>query len=417
MLPTRTQSPWTGFVGGVTALFLCSVLGIFWGQPGFLLSSFNRDLLLWSIILLIFVIMGLIDQVLLGGYRADAPHRPAYHRDEKRLMRSAVMRYLALLVLLTGVRAIYEFHPLYQGNYYAPFIRVLPWIYGAYVWLGLPYIWLTLRWRGHLRDEMKDPGLHVLLWLKWLYQKRWKQILNSRSKIVLLGFLVEFFFLPLMTVFLSQQFSDYTGWLKSSYYGYLPRHQSSEAFFKLGYHGLYMVDVFLAMGGYLLPSRWLGNKIQSVEPTLKGWVVALICYPPFDSLVANYAMYSAAPTVLTQAFPSLYLLLRFVSLGLEGFYVWATMAFGTRFSNLTHRGILTRGPYAIVRHPAYVSKNLTWWIEKLPLMSNPLNILALLFWNGVYVLRALTEEKHLSKDPAYRAYCARVKYRFIPGVI
>ena len=42
---------------------------------------------------------------------------------------------------------------------------------------------------------------------------------------------------------------------------------------------------------------------------------------------------------------------------LTGIYAWATMAFGLRFSNLTHRGILTHGPYAFTKHPAYMSKN------------------------------------------------------------
>jgi len=31
---------------------------------------------------------------------------------------------------------------------------------------------------------------------------------------------------------------------------------------------------------------------------------------------------------------------------LMGGYAWATMAFGCRFSNLTNRGIVTRGPYS-----------------------------------------------------------------------
>jgi len=34
----------------------------------------------------------------------------------------------------------------------------------------------------------------------------------------------------------------------------------------------------------------------------------------------------------------------------------------------------------------------------------------------IYTVRALTEERHLMKDPEYRAYCKKVKYRFIPGV-
>jgi len=34
-----------------------------------------------------------------------------------------------------------------------------------------------------------------------------------------------------------------------------------------------------------------------------------------------------------------------------------------------------------------------------------------------YYWRAITEERHLSIDPAYREYCEVVKYRFIPGVL
>src|SRR3546814_20885855 len=49
---------------------------------------------------------------------------------------------------------------------------------------------------------------------------------------------------------------------------------------------------------------------------------------------------------------------------LTAIYAWATVAFGLRFSNLTHRGILTHGPYRWTRHPAYLSKNLFWRSEE-----------------------------------------------------
>ena len=54
---------------------------------------------------------------------------------------------------------------------------------------------------------------------------------------------------------------------------------------------------------------------------------------------------------------------------LTAVYAWATVAFGFRFSNLTHRGILTHGPYAWTKHPAYVSKNLFWWCAVLPFLA------------------------------------------------
>ncbi|MFK9985585.1 DUF1295 domain-containing protein, partial [Escherichia coli] len=58
-----------------------------------------------------------------------------------------------------------------------------------------------------------------------------------------------------------------------------------------------------------------------------------------------------------------------VLVGLTAIYAWATVAFGFRFSNLTHRGILTHGPYAFSRHPAYLSKNLFWWISTVPVLT------------------------------------------------
>jgi protein-S-isoprenylcysteine O-methyltransferase Ste14 len=96
---------------------------------------------------------------------------------------------------------------------------------------------------------------------------------------------------------------------------------------------------------------------------------------------------------------------------LTGIYAWATVAFGLRFSNLTHRGILTHGPYRWSRHPAYLSKNLFWWFSSLPFLavSGSLtdmvrNCALMAATNGIYYWRAKTEEKHLSADPNYREY-------------
>ena len=96
---------------------------------------------------------------------------------------------------------------------------------------------------------------------------------------------------------------------------------------------------------------------------------------------------------------------------LSAVYAWATVAFGFRFSNLTHRGIITNGPYAWTKHPAYVSKNLFWWFAVLPFLAtsgNPVDMIrnsfVLLVVTGVYYWRARTEERHLMADPAYREY-------------
>jgi steroid 5-alpha reductase family enzyme len=76
---------------------------------------------------------------------------------------------------------------------------------------------------------------------------------------------------------------------------------------------------------------------------------------------------------------------------------------------LTHRGIITNGPYRFTKHPAYIAKNLTWWMISLPFLADGgiqalRHCILLLMLNGVYGLRAWTEERHLSRDPTYVAY-------------
>jgi protein-S-isoprenylcysteine O-methyltransferase Ste14 len=97
-------------------------------------------------------------------------------------------------------------------------------------------------------------------------------------------------------------------------------------------------------------------------------------------------------------------------------YVWATVAFGLRFSNVTHRGILDTGPYRYIRHPAYATKNLAWWTESLSGFGSPWQFVYLAGLNAIYITRAITEERHLSTFQDYRDYMQRVRWRFIPGV-
>jgi steroid 5-alpha reductase family enzyme len=86
------------------------------------------------------------------------------------------------------------------------------------------------------------------------------------------------------------------------------------------------------------------------------------------------------------------------------------MMFGFRFSNLTHRGIITSGPFRFTKHPSYVSKNIAWWLISVPFLSksSPLDAVwfsaGLMFINSLYFVRAISEEAHLSEDPTYVAY-------------
>jgi protein-S-isoprenylcysteine O-methyltransferase Ste14 len=180
---------------------------------------------------------------------------------------------------------------------------------------------------------------------------------------------------------------------------------------------MFMIDVTMASVGYVLTFKVLDAHIRSANPYASGWMAALICYPPFIMMAPggplDYHPATAEWTHWLADQPVLMAAIGFWLVFLTGIYAWATVAFGLRFSNLTHRGILTHGPYAWSKHPAYLSKNLFWWFAVLPFLATSgslvdavRNTVLLALISGVYYWRARTEERHLSEDPAYRDYAA-----------
>ena len=180
---------------------------------------------------------------------------------------------------------------------------------------------------------------------------------------------------------------------------------STEAFLSFGrffpygyyaiYHGLFVVDVFLFAVGYWVEHPRLGNEIRSVEPTLLGWLAALMCYPPLTLLTANTLGWYSFELPGFRS-PALQLAAAVATLLGVGVYAWASVALGLRASNLTNRGIVTTGPYRWMRHPAYVAKNFAWWIGATPLFlkfacTDPWHLVSAILgtaaWSGIYVLR------------------------------
>lgn len=92
----------------------------------------------------------------------------------------------------------------------------------------------------------------------------------------------------------------------------------------------------------------------------------------------------------------------------------AVISLGRSFGIVAaNRGVRTTGFYRFVRHPLYGS----YMVGYLGfLMGNPsaLNVALILITFACQYVRAVAEERILLRDPAYRAYAARVRYRFIP---
>lgn len=177
---------------------------------------------------------------------------------------------------------------------------------------------------------------------------------------------------------------------------------------------MFLIDVVMASVGYLLTIRPLDAHIRSANPYAAGWTAALICYPPFILMGQGGPLYYQSGTrdwsYWLAGHPWLLTMTGAILVVLTAVYAWATVAFGPRFSNLTNRGILTHGPYRMTRHPAYLSKNMFWWLSTLPflvttgLVDMVRNTAMLAAVSSVYYWRARTEERHLGMDPAYRAY-------------
>jgi protein-S-isoprenylcysteine O-methyltransferase Ste14 len=180
---------------------------------------------------------------------------------------------------------------------------------------------------------------------------------------------------------------------------------------------MFVIDVAMATNGYLLTMRPLDSHIRTATPHAAGWTAALICYPPFIMMGGNgpldYHPQTAEWSQWLAPYPAALIGVGAVLVILTAIYAWATVAFGIRFSNLTDRGILTHGPYAWTKHPAYLSKNLFWWLSTMPFLAtsgSPIDVIRnsaiLAMVSGIYYWRAKTEEWHLSVNAEYRDYAA-----------
>lgn len=238
------------------------------------------------------------------------------------------------------------------------------------------------------------------------------------EKTASLFLLVKFFFLPIMLNFLFANYHAVEGGLNSLSQispDLLSIASFNSLLFPLLLSIFLLIDTAYFTFGYTIESRFLGNQVKSVEPTVLGWAVALISYPPFNTLLGGYVIWYANDYA---DFGSAILnfVMRVLILVLMGIFALSSVALGAKASNLTNRGIVSRGPYGWVRHPAYVSKNLAWWITIIPVLSFA-SVAGMVIWSAIYYMRAITEERHLIRDPAYQTYCQKVKYRFIPKVI
>lgn len=252
--------------------------------------------------------------------------------------------------------------------------------------------------RGHGQDHDWLESRPVIPW-------------RGAAKLGFLTCCVKVFFIPLLCAWVTQNSQHMANLTRSLQWQWPVINRSLR-------EACIFLDTAVFCIGYLVEAAFLRNKIRSVEPTFLGWIVCLWCYPPFNSVSfrpftdtsLNVPMklgwLQGEPwTTIGQALITLSWVI----------FAWASLALGFRASNLTNRGIVTSGPYRFCRHPAYTVKILGWLIGGLFFAEH--GALGLFGLALIYFLRAWTEERHLGLDPDYQAYCKKVRYRFIPGLV
>ncbi len=398
-------------------------------------------------LVIVAMVMSAVELIRLKRFYGEAFIRKSpllQRRDVSGFITECVKHYLYLVLLFALAR--YGYHTLQEygfkasHRYYQPWFVALEFLWTLFLWAGLPYILLTRAYRHNGEADRKDLALLTEKVVKFLAVSVRVPGIRRPSfaiddKRAALGFAVKFFFSPVMTVFFVDNFGnlvnnmDYltAGFIDHMKNGTYTAEIAGTDIGNISTTLIFTLDVGLAWVGYILSSRWLDNQTISAEPTWLGWISCLISYPPFRIMGGWFLtgpgerLYQDLPfSPLVGLFGGMMIISYFV-------YMLPTIWFGVRFSNLTHRGIIRKGPFAIVRHPAYAAKNFAWWCVGFPVAlyvmftssfsMGVFYILGLTFASSIYYVRALTEERHLSMDPDYIEYCKHVKYRFIPGVV
>lgn len=382
---------------GLSALFIA-----LWILKTYL--PFGQNMVISSLFLIGFVSISIfaVDMLFMKvylrpstGLRYDKPS-PSWSRT--------YVKFIGFLASLGFIGFLYWLLPEYrQSNTYSNFYSMLELIGIPILLLAIPYIYWVDSRMVNPQDGYWFVGQIVL----GRPQSIDRYVVYQHT----LGWVVKGFFLPLMFIYMCD---DVGTFLKVNF----SELKSFQAWYGFIYDFVFLIDLSLVTMGYIMCLRITDTHMRSVEPTMLGWVVALICYKPFwgffEQKYLNYESNYPWGAWLWES-PLLYGIWGCSILFLLLIYVWSTVSFGARFSNLTNRGIITNGPYAWTKHPSYISKNLSWWMVSTPFLinGNPSETLRhsllLLALNGIYYLRAKTEEWHLSRDESYVAYAKWIK--------
>jgi hypothetical protein len=327
--------------------------------------------------------------------------------DWRTLSNRVAIKWLGVLASLAATLFLWWLLPFYRTPYYQPLFELqlllLPWWALALI----PYLYFS-EWRlGEKEDYAWQFGRLVCGRTSGI---DWKIARDGA-----LSMLVRTIFLPLNFCFIVENLRL----LRSRQWEKILEFLTPESH-ALIMSAIYAVLIIAIIPGYIFSFRLLNTHTRAIDRSWMGWVVTLSCYPPLLSgIFSQWLAYN--PYRFSEPFMKPWIMLfqdytpLFYSVGIgiifcELVHYWGESIIGIRSSNLTNRGIITNGPFRLLRHPVYFIKCVGWFLAAWPLImsDDPLDCLRYtIMFLGVcmiYYLRSIAEERMLSTDPDYVAY-------------
>lgn len=142
--------------------------------------------------------------------------------------------------------------------------------------------------------------------------------------------IVKLFFIPLMLVWLTNHVVNMTNNLANSFENIALVSTDFLSFFNTHFFWtafslILFVDVLFFTLGYLIETPFFKNTIKSVEPTIIGWAVVILCYPPFNTMTSNFISWYSTDFP-SFANPAVHITLNIVILILMAIYASASWA-------------------------------------------------------------------------------------------
>lgn len=398
-------------VTGVIAMALIPGLYFVWPELPYV-SDRDQTALFVLAVFLVMALYEILFEKIYNSVGTGLVFRPANFADSTYIQDYQV-KLVGLAASFTLLAAFYFTADIYRSDWYTPFFSLLSDYWPVIVAVIVINVSLAHFAMRHPRDGLWHLGRLVLS-----LGRRSAGAPELKNHLLSLG--IKGFFLPLMFCYLVYD------WTYLSTQSLWAAEDFSQVYAYL-YRFSFFFDLTIVVMGYALGMRVLNSQIRWPESTVGGWLVCIVCYAPFWQLLSReYFDYVDDDSLAWGAwlwdYPVWYGLWGGTILALLAIYAMSSARMGLRFSNLTYRGLACDFPYNLSKHPAYLSKNATWWLISIPFLATDFmtglsNCLALAGVNLIYFLRARYEENCLAKAPSYRAYQRHInKYGLIARV-